>query len=238
MQNAAKADGRGARARHGLARRQVRRDVRPGIDVGDPGPRSADARPAASRSGSTTRHRGVRERLSGLAARRVRSRVGPRAAGSRAGADRLRAGCQRGACGDGGGGNAADRRARPASLRRGGRALVRQEPRARPSRGCDPPRQRQRHRSARRRRGADRRRSGEQVVDAAELLRAALSQPGDAAARPGIRWGAARARTSRRRALPGLGAVDRGEGGRRHRRCFGDRLPRRALRADPRTAAA
>ena len=150
----------------------------------------------------------VRQRLPGLAARRPRPGARARARAPGPARRRLPAGAQRGARRDRRRRHAAARRAARARPRRRDRLLVRQEPRPRPRRRRDPPRQRQRHRAARRRGRADRRRPGVQVLDAAQLVRAAVPQPADAAARAGdacARSSSSACTPSRSRASPACG---------------------------------
>ena len=114
--------------------------------------------------------------------------------------------------------------------RRDRRLLVRQEPGPRSRRRRDAPRQRHGHRTARRGGRADRRRPGGEVLDAAERLRAALSQPDDADPRARDRARDRRPGPARRRAVARVRPLDGPEDRHRARRRDGDGRRRRTCR--------
>ncbi len=142
-------------------------------------------------------HRGLRHRLSRLAARRARPAVPARAEDPAPQRHRLPARHQRGARRHRGVGHAAGRAARRGQVRRRVRHVVRQGPRRRPLRRRVPPRQFRRHLEARRRARADGRRPHRGVLHHRAPVGIPFRRPDDPDPQSGGRAGDPRLRPLR-----------------------------------------
>ena len=185
----------GAQSRH--ARRQVRPDEEPDFRHRLPGDRPPLPDAEGARPSRRPQHRGLRHRLSRLAARHARPAVHPRAALARQVRHQVPGRHQRGHRRHRALGHAAGGAARRGQVRRRVRPLVRQGAGRRPHRRRVPPRQFRRHLEARRRAGADGRRPHGRILHHRAPVRIPLHRRDDPDPEPGGRAGDSRLRPLR-----------------------------------------
>ena len=187
--------------RHGAQSRHARRQIRPGEEPDFrhrlPGDRPPLPDAEGARPPRRPQYRGLRHRLSRLAARHARPAIHPRAALARQVRHQVPGRHQRGHRRHRALGHAAGGAARRRQVRWRVRPLVRQGPGRRPHRRRVPPRQFRRHLQARRRAGADGRRPHRRILHHRAPVRISLHRRDDPDPEPGGRAGDSRLRPLR-----------------------------------------